>query len=126
MTSRDLRLTPTDGSEVLLRSFFAPLHKSAFGAAVGLTAALVVAAATAIHLVRNPEPPFPLQLLAVYFRGYTVSWRGALIGAFWAGFAGFVAGWFFAFCRNAILAVFVFVLRARAELQESRDILDHL
>ncbi len=115
-----------DAGELLVRTGFAPLHKSAFGAAIGLTAAIVVFLATAIHLMRNPEPQFPLHILGAYFRGYTVSWSGAFIGAFWAGFAGFVAGWFLAFCRNAVLAVFLFILRTKAELSESRDILDHL
>ena len=126
MTTPDKASDPVDGSELLLRTVFAPLHKTAFGAAVGMAAALLVFLATAIHLMRNPIPPFPLHILASFFRGYTVSWTGAFIGAFWAGFAGFVAGWFFAFCRNAILAVSLFILRTKAELSESRDILDHL
>jgi hypothetical protein len=115
-----------NSGDVLLRTAFAPLHKSAFGAAVGVAAALVIFVATATHLLWTPDPPFPLYLLGEYFTGYSVSWGGALIGAFWAGFAGFVAGWFFAFCRNAAIAVFVFILRTRTELSESRDILDHL
>jgi hypothetical protein len=126
MATPDAKVTAVEGDDVLVRDILAPMHKTAFGAAVGIAAALVVVTATAIQLVRNPNPPFPLHLLAHYFRGYTVSWGGAIIGAFWAGFAGFVAGWFFAFCRNTVLAVFVFVMRTRAELWESRDILDHL
>jgi hypothetical protein len=49
-----------------------------------------------------------------------------LIGAAWAGFVGFVAGWFFAFCRNLILTIVLFVVRSKAELAQTRDFLDHI
>jgi hypothetical protein len=111
-------------SELLLA--FAPLHKAAFGAAIGTAFALLVFLATVLTLLL-PTPEGPgLWLLGVYFRGYTVSWGGAFIGALWAGFAGFVFGWFIAFCRNFILAVSLFVIRTRAELARTRDFLDHV
>lgn len=104
---------------------FAPLHKGAFGAALGVAAAAVVIAVTVIHIVKRPEAP-NVGLLRFYFYGYEVSWLGALIGGFWAFVAGFVAGWFVAFCRNFVIAVSVFLTRARAELQATRDFLDHI
>jgi hypothetical protein len=105
---------------------FAPLHKAAFGAAIGIACGLLVFAATAVTLLRHTQDIVPLHLLAVYFRGYTVSWTGALVGAVWGGFAGFVFGWFTAFCRNFILAISLFVIRTRAELARTRDFLDHV
>jgi len=105
---------------------FAPLHKRAFGIAVGAAAALVVFLATAIDLLRGPEPGLNLHLLSEYFSGYTVSWTGALIGAAWAWFSGFVVGWFVAFVRNLGLAIAIFVIRTRAELSATRDFLDHV
>lgn len=105
---------------------FRPLHKRAFGMALGIAAALLVFLGTAIHLVRDPPRPLPLDLLGQYFAGYTVSWTGAVIGAAWAGFVGFVLGWFLAFSRNFLLAVMILVLRSRAELAETRDLLDHI
>lgn len=105
---------------------FAPLHKAAFGAAIGAACALLVFSATVVSLLRDPEQRAPLYLLQHYFTGYSVSWGGALIGATWAGFTGFVFGWFTAFCRNLILAVSLFVIRTRAELAETRDFLDHV
>jgi hypothetical protein len=115
---------PTD--EELMRTIYGRLHKRAFGVAIGVAAALVVFVVTAIQVIRGPDPAIQLQLLSEYFRGYSVSWTGALIGAFWAGFVGFVAGWFFAFVRNAATAIFLFIVRAKAELSASQDILDHL
>lgn len=109
-----------------LALLFAPLHKRAFGMAVGLAAALMTVLLTAVPLLRGAGDPINLGLLAQYFRGYTVSWTGALIGAAWAGFVGFVMGWFLAFCRNALLAFRVLLLRARAEYGQTRDFMDHI
>lgn len=108
-----------------VRLAFAPLHKRAFGTAAGLASGLLVFAATAYTLLVVPEAP-GLDLLGEYFYGYTVSWKGAVIGFCWGGFVGFVAGWFTAFCRNLALALLVFVGRTRAELEATRDFLDHI
>ena len=112
-------------SDALDRAF-APLHKRAFGMATGTAAALVVFLVTAIFLLRAPAPGFDLGLLAQYFTGYTVSWRGAFLGAAWGWFAGFVMGWFLAFSRNLLIAVLLLVVRTRAELHQTRDFLDHI
>lgn len=112
-------------SELLLA--FAPLHKAAFGAAIGVAAALTVFAATGLVLLAHGTAPgAPLALLAQYFRGYSVSWPGAFIGAAWGGFTGFIFGWFIAFCRNLMLAISLFVIRTRAQLAQTKDFLDHV
>lgn len=105
---------------------FAPLHKRCLGLAVGAALALVVLAATVIHLLRSPGEPYPLVLLEQYFVGYSVSWGGALWGALWAFWLGFVLGWTFAFVRNLVLAATAIVFRARAELEQTRGFLDHI
>jgi O-antigen ligase len=115
----------TDESEKLPASFL-PLDKMAFGLAVGTAFALAIFLLTAIHVIRNPRPGFDLGVLAGYFAGYSVSWTGAFIGAAWAGFSGFVVGFFAAFLRNFSLAVFLFIVRTRAELAQTRDFLDHI
>jgi len=105
---------------------FRPLHKRALGIGIGVAAGLAVAAATIVVLLRQAEGTARLGLLAQYFAGYEVSWTGALIGAAWAGFVGFVAGWFYAFCRNLVLATIAFLARTRADLSGTRDFLDHI
>jgi hypothetical protein len=105
---------------------FARLHKRNFGIACGVATATLVVALTLIHLVRSPGDDYPLRLLSEYFAGYTVSVPGAIVGGLWAGFTGFVAGWFFAFCRNLAVAVTAWVLRTRATVAASRDFLDHI
>lgn len=104
---------------------FAPLHKAAFGAAIGTALGLVVFLATVVALLRQVHEG-SLGLLAQYFRGYSVSWTGAIVGGAWGGFVGFVFGWFTAFCRNLVLALSLFVIRARAERAQTRDFLDHI
>lgn len=105
---------------------FAPLHKRALGTAVGVAAAIAVLTVTLLHAALQPSPAPPLYLLGQYFYGYEVSFIGAIVGAFWAFVAGFVAGWFFAFWRNFAMAAHVFVIRTRAELAQTRDFLDHI
>jgi hypothetical protein len=109
-----------------LARVFAPLHKRAFGMAFGLACALVMFGVTAGYLLRQPSPGFELGLLGQFFYGYTVSWSGAFVGAAWAFVVGFVAGWFFAFCRNLFIATWIFVTRERAALEQGRDFLDHI
>lgn len=105
---------------------FAPLHKLAFGAAVGTVGALLMVGLTAAVLLTKRAAGFPLDLMGQYFTGYHVSPLGVLVGAGWGAFTGFVIGWFVAFCRNLVLAVAAFVIRARAELSQTRDFLDHI
>ena len=103
---------------------FAPLHKTALGAASALTFGTLVAAVTVLHVVARPANAPPLGLLAQYFYGYDVTWTGAAIGFFWGCFTGFVAGWFVGFARNFVLAVWLLLVRARGGL--SNPFLDHI
>ena len=105
---------------------FAPLHKRAFGVAIGLAAGLAVFLLTVVEMLGNPSGPSPLALLNEYFAGYTVSLTGAFIGLFWGFGTGFVMGWFLAFCRNLVVAASIFWIRTRAELRANRDFLDHI
>jgi hypothetical protein len=105
---------------------FAPLHKSAFGIASGVAGAIVMAGMTVAALTISRVQDFPVQLFSEYFAGYTISWMGVLVGAAWGFVVAFVAGWFFAFCRNLALAVTAFTLRVRAELTQTKDFLDHI
>lgn len=122
-----IRVTPEEAPVIpALLYAFAPLHKRAFGVAVGTAGALAMALMTlgALLLPRGEE--FPLGLLVQYFAGYTVSWPGVLIGAAWGFAVAFVAGWFAAFCRNFALAIEAFVIRTRAEYDATREFLDHI
>ena len=55
-----------------------------------------------------------------------MTWRGAVIGAWWAFVAGFVAGWFAAFLRNLWCAIWLTNVRIKAHLHETRGFLDQI
>lgn len=121
------RRDPAEASlDQALELAFAPLNKRAFGTALGAAGAVLMVLVTVAVLVTDRAQEFPLGLLGQYLYGYTVSWPGVIIGAGWGFIVAFVAGWFFAFCRNAALAITAFAIRTRAELTETRDFLDHI
>jgi hypothetical protein len=105
---------------------FAPIHKRAFGIAIGTVVGVLVFGVTAFHRIANPQDALNIALLDQYFYGYAVSWPGAAIGALWGFFSGFVAGWFIAFCRNVALGMLLFIGKTRGELAQTRDFLDHI
>lgn len=117
---------PTPEVERQLVLAFAPLDKRALGLAFGAAFALLMAGATSIALVLDPEGKFPLSLLGRYFYGYMATPPGILIGAAWGFVTGFFWGWFAAFARNFVLAVWLMTLRIRSDLDNSRDFLDHI
>jgi hypothetical protein len=104
---------------------FAPLDKRAFGVALGVVGAIAIAGITVLNLLVT-KPLEGLVLLDQYFAGYSVSWIGAVIGGAWGFAVGFCAGWLLAFIRNLTLALSFFMLRTRAELDETSDFLDHI
>jgi hypothetical protein len=105
---------------------FAPLHKRAFGVAMGVAGATMMAAFTIAAILIPGAHEFPLFLVGQYFQGFTVTWPGVFIGAGWAFAVAFVAGWFAAFCRNLALAMTVFVIKSKAEIESTREFLDHI
>jgi len=104
----------------------APMHKTAFGVAVGTTAGALLFLLTAFHVVVHPANALNIALLSEYFYGYEVTWRVAFVAFAWGLATGFVAGWFVAFVRNLVVTVTVFTLRTRAELEHTSDFLDHI
>lgn len=112
--------------EQRLALVFAPLDKRALGIGVGTAVGIIVAATTAISLLRESAGHFPLALLNQVFYGYHVSVTGILIGAAWGFVMGFIWGWFVAFIRNFALAFWLMTVRVRADLAVSREFLDHL
>ena len=105
---------------------FAPAHKRAMGIAVGSAAGIACLALTAAPLIWGRPEALRLELLSQYFYGYEVSWRGALLGTAWAWCTGCVMGWFFAVMRHELLAFRLVILKARAELSQTRDFMDHI
>ena len=112
--------------DIVLARAFAPMHKRVLGLAAGITAGVTVWLLTAFHVVAQPKDALSIELLAQVFYGYDVTWRGAFVGAWWAFVAAFVAGWFAAFLHNLTLAIWLTVVRVKANLRETRDFLDQI
>ena len=104
---------------------FPRAHKQALGFAVGLTAAAVIFGLTAFHLLLKVQG-LPLELLNQYFYRYEVSWPGAFIGAAWGFATGFIGGWLLAFIHNFTVGAWLLLIRARNDLNRTRDFLDHI
>lgn len=126
VASESARTTTEERILPALELAFAPLHKAAFGVATGVAGALGMMVVTIYVLIVPRAADFPLSLLSNYFAGYSVSWPGVLVGAGWGFLVAFVAGWFVAFCRNVALAITAFSIRTRAELEQTREFLDHI
>jgi hypothetical protein len=125
-TADDATATSEERLRPTLELAFARLHKAAFGVATGAATAVIMAVLTVMVMLWPPANSFPLHLMREYFAGYTVSWIGMLVGSAWAFGVGFVAGWFVAFCRNLSLAITLFTIRTRAEIEQTRTFLDHI
>lgn len=110
-----------------LRLAFQPLVKRAMGAAVGAAAGgLVLLVTLATLAIGRDDCSATLGVLSNYFHGYDIGFLGALVGLFWGFWSGFVMGWFFAFCRNFVVATWILMIKTRAQLQANRDFLDHI
>jgi hypothetical protein len=105
---------------------FAPLHRAAMGVASGVVLGGLVFIVTVVDVIRGEAPVLNLWLLEQFFFGYRVTVPGALIGLLWGFGVGFVLGWSFALLRNAIVWIWLAVIRSRAEMEQYGDFLDHL
>lgn len=110
-----------------LRFAFAPLIKRAMGISVGLTFGLTLLFVNIGHLLFAPDQVKHLWLMRNFFVNYNPeTWLGAFVGFLWALWTGFVMGWMFAAIRNFVVAVWIIMIRAKANLTANREFLDHI
>ena len=111
----------------IITRVFSRMDKRAFGAAVGTVTGLAICLATLWLVVKGGAVVGPkMGLLAQYFWGYTVTFKGAAVGLFYGFAGGFCAGWLFAFLRNALLVFYLFKIRKQVELNSLKDLLDRM
>ena len=88
----------------ILAAVFARMDVPALAGSAGVLGALSLFLATAILLMQTVPENYPvgphLSALADYLPGYSVSWAGAFIGAFYGFLAGAVGGFFTAVYWN--------------------------
>jgi len=100
-------------------------HKSALGFAFGIMVGGGLFVITVLHVALKING-LPLHLLAQYFAGYDVSWRGAFIGLAWGFGVGFVGGWLVGFVHNFTVSLWMFGVRMRHDLDRTKNFLDHI
>jgi hypothetical protein len=115
-----------DSDELLIQAF-AKLDKVALGLAVGLIAGLALFFATVFLLLKGGNVIGPnLALLSQYFGGYTVTWKGSVIGLAYGFVFGFVLGWCTAFLRNLFVAIYIYTVKLKANLMSINEFIGHL
>ena len=121
LVPRSLADTPT---EEWIQQAFARYDPVALGAALGTVLGLGLFLATAVLLIgREPLGP-NLALLASYFPGFEVSWRGALLGLLEAGAGGIAFGYALACLINAVVAREERALLDRVAAVRAMDLVD--
>jgi hypothetical protein len=96
------RLTPQE--EQALRKALARANEQGWGIALGLLASFGLFLATVILVIRGGQNVGQhLNLLSVYFPGYSVTWPGAFIGFVYAFVGGYAIGRTIATLYNRLL-----------------------
>jgi hypothetical protein len=112
--------------EEALPRAFPKLDRVALGVSTGTAAAIVLALATLILVLKGGETVGPnLQLLSQYFPGFSATISGTFLGLVYGFVSGFVGGWGFAFLRNAAVFLYMAVIGRRAERQVLRQLLEY-
>ena len=126
----EIEVTPDVGMEVLEEAFsqaFAKLDRFALGLATGIVSGMLLFLATLVLVLRGGDVVGPnLSLLEQYFIGYSVTMPGSVLGLAYGFVSGFVAGWSFAFLRNALLFAYAVLIQRRAERLLLRNFLEYV
>jgi hypothetical protein len=96
---------PEDEDEELLHAVLR-LNGTLLGLVFGIVLALAIFVATAWLTIKGgPNPGRHLSLLGQFFWGYSVTWLGSVVGAFYGLVVGFAAGWIVAWVYNGVTAL---------------------
>ena len=110
------------GPEVVLLQAFARLDSIALGIAVGVWCGAGMLIATTVLLLKGGQTIGPtLGILSQYFIGYTVTWRGSLVGLVYGFVVGFCLGWFVAILRNLFVFIYLENIRFRSAMSATSD-----
>ncbi len=116
------------GNRLRLMLAFAPINTRSLGLGCGMLAGISLASAMIFLLLTYRGGPLGpnLSILSNFFFGFSVSWRGALVGLLWSGIAGYVTGWLFAFICNLVLVSYLLLIKTKPELQQYKAFVEHL
>ena len=132
INEEDSYLEQEDGASVssvlvgkIMKGAFARMDKIAFATATGSVLGILMFLATLWLVIKGGNVVGPnLRLLGEYFKGYTVTVRGAFLAFGYSFLWGFLFGWLFAYIRNLILAYSIYHLKKKAEAITLRDFFD--
>jgi protoporphyrinogen oxidase len=109
----------------IMNKAFARMDKIAFATATGSVLGILMFLATLWLVIKGGNVVGPnLRLLGEYFKGYTVTVKGAFLAFGYSFLWGFLFGWLFAYIRNLILAFSIYHLKKKAEAITLRDFFD--
>jgi cell shape-determining protein MreD len=119
-------LESADGADKLIIQSLAKLDALALGIAVGTLCGLVIFLATNVLIFKGGEEIGPnLALLSQYFVGYEVTETGSLIGLIYGFIFGFITGSLIAFLRNAVVGVYLHLLKLKSRISAVNDFIDN-
>ncbi len=121
------QVKPEEVIEVVQESWqrvFPKLYPTALGLSVGIVSGLLLFLATMIIVITDGSSS--LQLLDQFFPGYALSLWGGFLGLLYGFGVGFVAGWLFAFLRNAATAFYVVTTYRSAQQGALRQFFNHM
>ena len=111
--------------ERIMKGTFAKIDKIAFATATGSVLGILMFVATLWLVIKGGNVVGPnLRLLGEYFKGYTVTVKGAFLAFVYSFLWGFLIGWLFAYIRNITLAFYIYHLKKKAEAFTLRDFFD--
>ncbi len=113
-------------AERVIERAFARLDPVALGAAFAVVAGVGLFLATAVLLLNGATRLEEVALLGQYFLGFSVTWKGAVIGLLEAAAGGFALGYATARLRNHALAAYATRLRRRLAAEVEGRVLDEV
>jgi protoporphyrinogen oxidase len=109
-----------------LERTFGRLDKLGFATALGSVSGSLIFLTTIFLVFKGGEIVGPnFRLLSQYFFGYSVTLKGAFIGAAYSFSWAFIFGWLLAYLRNFFVGFFVYRIKRRVEMLSFKDFLDH-
>ncbi len=104
--------------KAILMASFAKMDPVALAVALGCISGFIIFLATGLLLIQGaPEGQEigpHLALLGIYLPGYEVTWPGAVLGAFYFGLMGVIAGFVIATLWNLTHYIYIVLTVARA------------
>ena len=125
-----VKMPPDEAVEAMKHAFsqaFAKVDRVALGLSAGVICGALLFLATLTLVFKSSGVVGPnLELLNQYFYGYSVTLPGSLFGFGYGFITGFIAGWSFAFLRNAGLFTYAFLAQRHSERLLLRNFLEYV